>query len=57
MEIEKTFIVEKGTMGNDKRFVKVYLANHRYFLQVPQGAIIEISWGEFDELVRNTHRN
>jgi hypothetical protein len=50
MEIEKTFIVEKGSMGSEKRFVKVYLSNGRYFLQAPQGAIQEISTNEFDEL-------
>ena len=54
MEIEKTFIVEKGSIGNDKRFVKVYLCNDRYFLQVAQGAIQEISCEEFDKLCGNT---
>jgi hypothetical protein len=54
MEIEKTFIVEKGSMGNDKRFVKVYLSNNRYFLQIPQGTISEISKGEFDKLCTDT---
>jgi hypothetical protein len=50
MEIEKTFIVEKGSMSDAKRFVKVYLSNGRYFLQVSQGAISEISKEEFDKL-------
>lgn len=50
MEIEKTFIVEKGSIGKDKRFVKVYLSNNRYFLQIAQGAISEISKEEFDKL-------
>ena len=54
MEIEKTFIVEKGSMGNDKRFVKVYLCKDRYFLQIAQGAMQEISYEEFDKLCGNT---
>jgi hypothetical protein len=51
MEIEKTFIVEKGSMGNEKRFVKVYLSNNRYLLQAPQGAIKEISKDEFNNTI------
>lgn len=56
MEIEKTFIVEKGGMPNEKRFVRVYLANGRYFLQHAPGAISEISEEEFNELVTNTKK-
>ena len=54
MEIEKTFIVEKGSMGTEKRFVKVYLSKGRYFLQVSQGAISEITKYEFDKLCSDT---
>lgn len=50
MEIEKTFIVEYGSTGMGNRFVKIYLSNGRYFLQIPQGAIKEISKKEFEEL-------
>jgi hypothetical protein len=57
MEIEKTFIVEQGGIGTEKRFVKVYLANNRYFLQVPQGAIHEIKYAEFEKLVNETFKN
>jgi hypothetical protein len=58
MEILKTFIVEKGSMGNDKRFVKVYLTvGKKYFLQVPQGAMYEISETEFKELSDNTWKS
>ena len=54
MEIEKTFIVEYGSMGSNKRFAKVYLSNNRYFLQKAQGAICEISKAEFDKLCECT---
>ena len=54
MEIEKTYIVEKGSMGNELRFVKVYLSNGRYFLQVPQGSISEITEEELDKLCAKT---
>jgi hypothetical protein len=58
MEIEKTYIVEKGSTGNEKRFVKVYLTvGKRYFLQVAQGSIQEISKSEFDELCEKTWKN
>ena len=50
MEIEKTFIVEYGSYQTEKRFVKVYLSQGRYFLQAPQGAIQEISKEKFNEL-------
>lgn len=54
MEIEKTFIVERGSQPNHKRFVKVYLSNNRYFLHVAAGAISEITEEEFDRLCENT---
>lgn len=54
MEIEKTFIVEKGTMGNDKRFVRVYLSEGRYFLHSAPGAMSEISEKEFLEMCEYT---
>lgn len=41
-------------MGNEKRFVKVFLSKGRYFLQVVQGAISEIVKEEFDKLCANT---
>ena len=50
MEIEKTFIVEYGSFPTEKRFVKVYLSKNRYFLQIKQGAIQEVSKEEFNKL-------
>lgn len=54
MEIQKTFIVQKGSIGNDKRFVKVYVCSNGYFLQNAQGTIQEISYDEFYKLCGNT---
>ena len=54
MEIEKTFIVEYQSFPTDKRFVKVYLSKGRYFLQIKQGAIMEIDEDEFNKLCNAT---
>jgi len=50
MEIEKTFIVEKGSCPNEKRFVKVYLCGERYFLHSAAGNIQEITKADFEKL-------
>jgi hypothetical protein len=55
MEIEKTFIVQKRSLGSVKRYVKVYLSNNRYFLQSPNGTISKISEKQFKKLCSNTN--
>ena len=55
MEIEITFIVEaENSYAADRRFVKVYLSKGRYFMQLAQGAIKEISDNEFNILSDKT---
>ena len=55
MEIEKTFIVKKRSLGSVNRYVKVYLSNNRYFLQSPNGTISKISEKYFKKLCSNTN--
>ncbi|GAH24715.1 unnamed protein product, partial [marine sediment metagenome] len=50
MEIERTFIVEYKSFPDEKRFVKVYLSKGRYFLQIKEGAIKEVTKEEFNKL-------
>lgn len=50
MEIERTFIVEYQSFPTEKRFVRVYLSKGRYFLQIKEGAIKEITDDEFSKL-------
>lgn len=54
MIITATYLVEKGSLGNTKRFQKVYFAGGRYFLKSPQGAIEEISEEKFNEMYQET---
>lgn len=55
--ITTTYLVEKGSLGDLKRFQKVHYAGGRYFLQAPQGAIEEISEEEFNLMYKKTKEN